>query len=178
MTADSRPAFPWPWLLPSIALLIAMGTWGAMAYPELPELVPKHIGPGGVDAWSRKSVGAVFVLPLTYLGMTLLLGGCAFGAARTVPESELPRDRVPGMVKRPATRASAARTAKAVLVLNAACGVSFLPLCAVMWRTEQTSAVAPWLLPVVLGLIAAGLLPVILVALRDRAEKAKLQAQG
>lgn len=171
MSTESRPPFPWLWAVPSIALLIAMGVWGVTAYADLPEMVPQHIGPNGVDAWSRKSVGSAFIPVFLYIGTTMLMIGIAFGIARTTPDSELPRDRHPGVVKRPATWASAARSAKAVLVLNTGLGVALLPLCAVQWRTTQASEVSWWLLPVVLLLITAGLVPLIVAGLRDRAEK-------
>lgn len=172
MSADSHPPFPWPWSLPSVAILIAMGTWGTMVYSDLPELVPRHIGPNGVDAWSRKSVGSAFVPLFLYVGVTMLMVGTAVGIARTTPDSELPRDRPPGVVNRPATRSSATRLAKSVLVLNTALGMALLPLCAIQWRTTQTPEVSWWPLPVALGLITAGSVPLIVAGLRDRSEKA------
>ncbi|GAB3283496.1 hypothetical protein [Parasphingorhabdus pacifica] len=163
--------FPWLWLLPSLGLLITMGTWGAMVYSDLPELIPKHIGPSGVDEWSRKSVGSVFVLPFVYVGITALFGGLALGIMRITPDSEVPYDRRPEMINRPASAASATRCAKAVLGLNTAIGVAFLLLCAVIWRTTHESAVPLWLLPTELGLILAGTVPLLVAGLRDRSEK-------
>lgn len=148
-----------------------MSMWAATVYPDLPEMVPKHIGPSGVDAWSRKSVGSVFILVFVYIGTTMLFAGTAFGIARTTPESELPRDRHPGVVNRTATWSSAARCAKAVLVLNTALGAALLPLCAVQWRTTLTPEVSWWLLPVVLVLTVAGMVPLLLAGQRDRAER-------
>lgn len=152
-------------------LLIAMSVWGVTVYPDLPEMVPAHIGPGGVDAWSRKTVGSAFVPVFIYLATTMLLAGIAFAIARTTPESALPRDHQRRMINRTATWASAVRCAKAVLALNIALGMALLPLCAVQWRTTQASGVAWWLLPIVLVFIVAGLVPLLVAARRDRAEK-------
>lgn len=163
--------FPWLWLLPSLGLLITMGTWGVMVYPDLPELVPQHIGLSEVDTWTRKSIGSVFVLPLVYAGMTTLFGGLALAITRTTPDSELPGGQRLEMINRPASAASATRAAKAALVLNTALGLAFLPLCAVIWRTTQKSAVPLWLLPTEFGLIIAGTAPLLVAGLRDRSEK-------
>ncbi|SDK26351.1 hypothetical protein SAMN04487820_10628 [Actinopolyspora mzabensis] len=140
-------------------------------YPELPETVPQHIGPTGVDAWARKSVGSAFVPVFLYLGTTVLIAGAAFAVARTKPESELPSTARTGAVNRPATRASAARQARAFLVLNAALGTALLPLCAVQWRTTRTVEVGWWPLPVFLVLFVAGLVPLFLAARWDRLAK-------
>lgn len=171
MSTESGPRFPWLWLVPSLVLLAAMTTWGAMAYPELPGTVPEHIGPSGVDAWSRESVGSAFVPVFLYGGTTVLVAGSAFAVARTEPENELSSAARTGAVKRPSTRASAARQAKAVLVFNAALGTALLPLCAVQWRTTRTAEIPWWSLPVFLVLTLAGLVPLLVVGLRDRAEK-------
>ncbi|MHA6802804.1 DUF1648 domain-containing protein [Salinifilum ghardaiensis] len=171
MSTDPRPGFPRLWLMPSLALLITMTAWAATVYPDLPEQVPQHIGPSGVDAWTAKTVGSAFLPVFLYLATTVLFTGTAFGIARTTPESELPRDRPPGMVKRTATWASAARCAKAVLALNTALGLALLPLCAIQWRTPQTPDVAWWLLPLALVLVLAGLVPLFIAAQRDQAEK-------
>ncbi|GAB3556161.1 putative membrane protein [Actinopolyspora lacussalsi] len=171
MSTESRPRFPWPWLVPSLVLLVGMSAWGATVYPELPETVPQHIGPGGVDAWARKSVGSAFVPVFLYIVTTVLFAGAAFAVARTEPENELPSAARTGAVKRPATRASAVRQARAVLVLNAALGTALLPLCAVQWRTIRTAEVGWWPLPVFLVLFVAGLVPLFVAARRDRVEK-------
>ncbi|SFD84364.1 hypothetical protein SAMN04487819_10428 [Actinopolyspora alba] len=117
MSPETGPRFPWPWLVPSLVLLVGTSAWGTTVCPELPS------------------------------------------ATRT------------GAVKRPTTRASAARQAKAVLVLNAALGMALLPLCAVQWRTTRTAEVGWWPLPVFLVLFVAGLVPLLVAARRDRVAK-------
>ncbi|MGJ7909176.1 DUF1648 domain-containing protein [Actinopolyspora sp. H202] len=159
------------WLLPSLVLLVGMSAWGARVYPDLPGTVPQHIGPSGVDAWARKSVGSAFVPVFLYIGTTVLIAGSAFAVARTGPEDELPSDARTGAVKRPASRASAARQARAVLVLNAALGAGLLPLCAVQWRITRTAEVGWWPFPVFLALLVAGFVPVFVAARWDRLEK-------
>lgn len=100
-----------------------------------------------------------------------MFGGLAWGIAQITPDDELPRDRGPEMINRPASAASAARCVKAALVLNTALVLAFLLLCAILWRTAQESAVAWWLLPAEVGLIAAGVVPLLVAAFCDRAEK-------
>lgn len=93
MPTEPPPRFPWLWLVPSLVLLVAMGAWGAVRYPQLPELIPQHIGLGGVDAWTSKSIGSAFLPVFLHLGLTVLFAGIAFGVVRTAPEEELPSDR-------------------------------------------------------------------------------------
>ncbi|ASU76992.1 DUF1648 domain-containing protein [Actinopolyspora erythraea] len=171
METDPRPRFPWLWLAPSAVLLAVMTAWGAAAYPDLPEVVPSHIGPGGVNARSPRTVGSAFVPVFLYIATTVLLTTAAFVTVRTVPESELPSGRGPDVFKRTATWASAARYAKAILVFNAALGVALLPLCAVQWRTTRAAEVPWWPFPLLLVLIVVGLVPLFVAARRDRAEK-------
>ncbi|WP_081722380.1 DUF1648 domain-containing protein [Saccharopolyspora rectivirgula] len=171
MPTEPPPRFPWLWLVPSLVLLVAMGAWGAVRYPQLPELIPQHIGLGGVDAWTSKSIGSAFLPVFLHLGLTVLFAGIAFGVVRTAPEEELPSDRPPSAIKRPATRASAARLAKAVLACTAGLGVGLLPLCAVQWRTAPSPETPWWLLPLVLVCFFGALVPLFVAAQRDRVEK-------
>lgn len=167
----------WTWLTPSVVLLGAMAVWGAMRYPQLPERVPMHIGADGVDAWTAKSVWTAFVPVLVYAGLTAVLAGCAALAARTMPLDAMPAPRggrhpaVSVLTNRPATTASARRTARALLIMNAVYGAALLPLCEIQWRTTATAGVSPWAVTGSLALFLLGLVPVGAAWWRDTAEK-------
>ncbi|MFP8887175.1 DUF1648 domain-containing protein [Streptomyces mangrovi] len=168
---ENRPDFPWVWLLPQLAVLAGLTVWGVAVYPSLPERVPQHIGPGGIDAWADKSVGAVFVPVLVYAGVIAVMALTSAAALRMRPADELaPGERASSLINRPATRASALRGARATLQLGFCIGLSMAVTCAVMWRTEPDPHVPAWLLAAVLAPIALGLVPVLAVALRDRRE--------
>lgn len=166
-----RPGFPWPWLLPSLALLLCLAAWGTGVYPHLPERVPQHLGADGVDAWTDKSVGAVFLPVLLHAGTTALMAGAAALTLRMRPAAELaPHERGPGLVNRPATRASALRIARATLLLGFCIGLGIAATCTVMWSTDPAPRVPGWLLPASLAPTAAGTAAVLGAALRDRRE--------
>ncbi len=122
------------WLLPSVVLLIALAVWGIVRYPRLPDRIPQHIGIGGVDAWTDRSVGVAFLLVFVYAGVTVLMTACAELTLRVTPRSELPElpDEAAsfaigpvssGFLNRPASRAGAHRIARALLLLNACVGI-------------------------------------------------------
>lgn len=161
--------------MPSLLTLGAMAVWGAVRYPELPDRVPLHIGPDGVDAWTGKTFWSVFVPVLTYAGITLVVVGCAALTARITPLDEMPepRDGRPagGLSSRPASAVSARRTARSLLVLNAGLGVGLVPLCWVQWRTSETADVPVWLLAVTPALFLLALVPVGVAWWRDTADK-------
>ncbi|MFP8944879.1 DUF1648 domain-containing protein [Streptomyces fenghuangensis] len=168
---ENRPGFPWVWLLPQLAVLAGLTVWGAAVYPSLPERVPQHIGPGGIDAWADKSVGAVFLPVLIYAGTVAVMAATSAAALRMRTEDELaPGERASSLVNRPATRASALRTARATLLLGFCIGLSIAVTCAVMWRTEPDPQVSAWLFAAVLAPLALGLVPVLAAAVRDRRE--------
>ncbi|MDT0444327.1 DUF1648 domain-containing protein [Streptomyces johnsoniae] len=168
---------PWAWLVPSLLLLAAMTAWGAVRYPDLPDRLPRHIGPGGVDAWTDKTVLSAFVPVYLYAGVTLLLAACAAWAARSTPLDEMPEPADPWARaaavshNRPATAASARRTAKSLLLFNAGLGVALLPLCGLQWRTTQTADVPAWPLPVTVLLLLLSAAPLGVAWRRDAAEK-------
>ncbi|MDG9703610.1 DUF1648 domain-containing protein [Streptomyces sp. DH37] len=169
-----RPGFPWVWLLPQLAVLVGLAVWGAAVYPHLPERVPRHIGPGGVDAWADRSVGAVFVPVFVHAGTVVMTAAAAVAALRVRPADELaPGERASSLVNRPSTRASALRTARATLQLGFCVGLSIAVTCAVMWRTEPDPHVPSWLLAAVLAPVVLGLVPVLAAAVRDRRERRK-----
>ncbi|MFG3252341.1 DUF1648 domain-containing protein [Streptomyces sp. NPDC048172] len=173
------PRFPWSWLAASVSLLAGMAAWGAAAYPHLPDRVPQHIGTGGVDAWTDKSVGSVFVLVFLYAGLTALTAFLTAMLLRTTPLAELPASEprfAAGSSKRPATRVTARRTAVSLLVLNFAIGLSFVVGNTVQWRTSTTSEVPWWFLLGMLVPILGGTLLTVAVAWQDHGEKRRLNA--
>lgn len=175
--AAGRSGPLWSWLTPSLLLLGAMAVWGVLRYPELPDRVPEHIGSDRVDAWTATTVWAAFVPVFVYAGITVVLSGCAALSAHVKPLDELPgaADRRSGaanaLTNRPASAASARRTARALLIMNALCGAALLPLCWIQWRTPQTADVPGWLLPATLVLFLLGLVPIGVAWWRDAAEK-------
>ncbi len=173
MEDENRRAFPWPWLLPSLVLLVVLTAWGVGVYPHLPERVPQHMGPDGVDAWTEKSVGAVFLPVFLHAGITALMAAVVAALLRMRPTNELtPHERTFSLVNRPSTRASALRTAKATLLLGFCVGVSIAVTCAVMWRTEPEPDIPGWLFAAALAPVALGMVPLLVAALRDRRERA------
>lgn len=174
MDDADRPDFPWLWLLPSPALLLCLAAWGIGVYPHLPERVPQHIGPDGIDAWADKSVGAVFVPVFVYAGTVALMAAVTAATLRVRPANEIPPGlRTSALVNRPSTRASAVRTARATLLLCFCIGLSIAVTCAVMWRTEPDPHVPAWLLAVALAPIVLGLVPILAAAFGDRRERRK-----
>lgn len=169
---DRRPAFPWPWLLPNVALLAATAAWGIAVYPRLPARIPQHMGPSGVDAYTDKSVGAAFLPVFVQAGTVLLLAAVAFAVLRVRPESECgPAEggRARSLTNRPATRAGALRVAKATLFLALCEGAALAAACTVMWRTGSPDAAVPgWVGWSVSVPALFGVLPLLVVAFLDR----------
>ncbi|WP_306316994.1 MULTISPECIES: DUF1648 domain-containing protein [unclassified Streptomyces] len=173
------PRFPWPWLAANVLLLAGMVVWGVAVYPRLPDRIPQHIGGGGVDAWTDKSVGGAFVLVFVYVGVTALLSATAVLLLRATPTAELP-DGEPRFAltgsQRPATRAGARRMAVAVLGTNLGVGVSFVVGNLVMWRTTVTPEVPWWFLAGMLAPIGVGAVATVVVGVRDRREGERIRA--
>ncbi|MFC8226349.1 DUF1648 domain-containing protein [Streptomyces sp. NPDC057287] len=141
------------WWLPSAVLLVGQATWGVLRYPHLPDRIPQHIGTDGVDSWADRSVGNAFVLVFVYAGVTALMVGCAKLTLRVTPRDELPRSgtspyaaarTASPLVNRPRSRASALRAARALLVLNACIGLSFVAGCGMLWRSTPDPDVPVW----------------------------------
>ncbi|UCM91432.1 DUF1648 domain-containing protein [Streptomyces marincola] len=180
--AEAERRLPWGWLAPSVLLLCGMAVWGVLRYQDLPDRVPQHIGPGGVDAWADKTVLSAFIPVWVYAGLTLALAGCVALTARTTPRDELPEsaDRwsaaMAAMSNRPASRASARRLAKALLQTNAVLGVALLPLAWLQWRGVEATDVPGWVLPVTLGLILLSTAPVAVARWHDHGERKRSAA--
>ncbi|WP_320778759.1 DUF1648 domain-containing protein [Streptomyces sp. CRN 30] len=159
------------WLLPNAVLLAALAVWGVIRYSHLPERIPQHIGTGGVDAWTDRSIGGAFSLVFLYAGLTVLMIGSAELSLRMTPRDELPKTTTglsSSLVNRPASRESARRTARALLLLNASIGISFAVGCGVLWRSTPDPDVPAWLPVALLAPIVLGTVPTIVAALRDR----------
>ncbi|WP_086157118.1 DUF1648 domain-containing protein [Streptomyces marincola] len=182
--AGAERGLPWAWLTPSVLLLCGMAVWGVLRYPDLPDRVPRHIGPGGVDAWTDTTVLSAFIPVWTYAGVTLVLAVCVALTARTTPQDELPEpaDRwsaaMAAMSNRPASRASGRRLAKALLQTNAVLGVALLPVTWLQWRGDATADEPGWVLPLTLGLILLSVVPPTVAWWHDVAERKRLAAAG
>lgn len=164
------------WLLPNAALLLAMTIWGALRYPHLPGRIPKHVGDGGVDAWTDKSIGSAFLLVFVYVGVTVLMAGSAELTLRQTPRDELANTdatpfaaaRVTSLTNRPGSRASARRLARTLLLLNTCTGISLLVGCGILWRATPDPNLPAWLLPAMILPFLAGTAVTIAAAVKDR----------
>ncbi|MFF8288952.1 DUF1648 domain-containing protein [Streptomyces sp. NPDC016309] len=163
------------WFLPSVALLATLVVWGAIRYPRLPDLIPGHIGIDGVDAWAERSFGSAFTPVLIYAGVTVVMAACAEMTLRITPRDELPVGAgpfagglPPSPPHRPGSRASARRMARALLVLNACIGLSFLAGCAALWHTAPGQEPPVWLPPAALGPLLVGTVLTVAAALTGR----------
>ncbi|RMI44990.1 DUF1648 domain-containing protein [Streptomyces triticirhizae] len=171
----------WWWAAPSVVLLVGMALWGIVRYPELPERIPQHVGPGGVDAWGDRSVGLAFLPVFVYAGLTALLTGCVWGLLRATPLDAMPapKDRWAQAMavgnNRPASAASARAMARALLTTNALVGVALLPMAWVQWRETQTTSVPGWLTVAMPLALALSVVPPCLAGWRDSREKRALR---
>ena len=162
------PPFPWPWLLPMIVELAVMVVWGVVAYPRLPDRIPQHIGPDGVDAYSAKSVLAAFGPVFVFGALVVVLAGTALLVLRTRPREELAAGEGDSpFLNRPHTRRGAVATARATLVLGACLGVTFLLTCAVVWRPDGDADVPGWLAAGVVVPSVVGAVPLVVATVRD-----------
>ncbi|REK84653.1 DUF1648 domain-containing protein [Streptomyces inhibens] len=167
------------WLLPSAVLLGTLAIWGTLRYPHLPDRIPKHIGIDGVDAWTNRSIGSAFMLVFVYAGVTALVTACAELTLRVTPRAELPGGGAtpfagglvpPSALKRPASRTSARRTARALLLLNACVGISLLVGCGTLWRSAPEQEVPGLLFAAMIVPILVGTALTVGVTVRDRKE--------
>lgn len=170
----AAPRYPWWWLVPSLVVLVGLAAWGAVVCPKLPDQVPAHVGPGGVDRWTAKSFWSVFLPVIVYAGTTGLFAACALLALRRVPETELPppRDRWEAAARsvdnRSYSRDTALRTARAMLATNAVLGVVFVLVGCVQWRTERVTAVPGWLTAALYAAVLLSAVPLLVAWHRER----------
>lgn len=158
------PRFPWLWLAPSLAIILATVVTGVIAYPSLPATLVVHYGARGVpNRVAAKSVGTVFSLVFVQIGVTALLTGVAAAiVSRSRPDID------------PAHPVSSARWhrrymelgAKALLGLVAMIDLGMLGSSLLMW-TGTVTAWAP--LVVVLPILAAVVVAVVVLARNNRA---------
>jgi uncharacterized membrane protein len=82
-TAAPSLALPWAVLVVGTLAGLCVIANALAHYDAMPDPMPTHFGPSGrPDGWSRKSVGAVMVLPLMTLVLGVTLGGVALLTAR------------------------------------------------------------------------------------------------
>ncbi|GAB2826541.1 DUF1648 domain-containing protein [Streptomyces daliensis] len=168
-TGEARAAFPWLWLLPGLALLVALTVWGVVVYPHLPDRVPQHFGSEGVSRFAAKSVGSVFLPVFAQAGVLLVMATVSYGVLSMRPESEMvPGEPRSALVNRPATREGAVRSAKATLFLGFCIGLTLVAACAVMWQTGPWQDPPGWYPVLVTAPSLLGAVPVVVVALRDK----------
>ena len=165
VTADTTwrtdpPRFPWAWVLPSVAVLVATFVVGVVRYPGLPDRIAVHFTAGGTaDRWSGKSVWSAFSPVFTQLFVAVVVVGLAVLTFRSRPELE--SGDAEGSGRR--YRVFVVRLARALLGLVALVEVGLLLLALQTWqvyRLTGAAAVLP-LLPVLLGAVL-----VVVVALR------------
>ena len=76
-------ALPWAVLLASAVAGVCVIVYTVTRFDAMPDPMPTHFGiMGQPDGWSKKSVGAVMVLPIMTLVMGVTLGGVALLTAR------------------------------------------------------------------------------------------------
>ncbi|MFF9349199.1 DUF1648 domain-containing protein [Streptomyces sp. NPDC014734] len=165
------------WLFPNLVLLAAMAVWGVVRYAHLPERIPRHIGSGGVDAWTGRSIGSAFALVFVYAAVTVLMTGCAELTLRVTPRDELPDTGADtrrfavgasSSLNRPGSRDSARRVARSLLLLNTLVGVSLLVGCGILWRSVPDPHVSPWLFVAMTVPILVGTVLTVMAAMSDR----------
>jgi uncharacterized membrane protein len=150
-----RAPFPWPWLVPALAITAATLLIGVLRYPSMPGLLAVHYGADGVpDRLAAKSVGSAFSLVFVQCGLTALLAGVAAAVHRSRPDID------------PAYPVSSARwhrrytaqSVKALLGLVAMIDLGMLFSSLLMWTgTVSTWAPLAVVLPVLAGVIVAAI---------------------
>ncbi|MFJ9469062.1 DUF1648 domain-containing protein [Streptomyces caniferus] len=130
-----------------------------------------------MDAYTDRSIGSAFVLVFVYAGVTVLMACCAELTLRLTPRDELSNataapfaaaQATSSLLNRPGSRASARRMARALWLLNACIGISFLAGCGMLWRSTPDPNVPAWfLVPLILPLLA-GIAVTVAAAVSDR----------
>ena len=177
VTADTTwrtdpPRFPWLWVLPTVAVLVATAVVGVVRYPGLPDRIAVHFTAGGTaDRWSGKSVWSAFSPVFTQLFVALVVIGLALLTFRSRPELEA--GDAHGSALR--YRVFVVRVVGALLALVALVEVGLLLLALQTWgvyRLTGAAAVLP-LLPILLGVLL-----VMVAALRTGQAGSRLAGGG
>ncbi|MDJ1133108.1 DUF1648 domain-containing protein [Streptomyces iconiensis] len=170
MGGGANGRFPWGWLAAGLVILAGLTVWGVVAYPDLPDRVPQHMGSGGVDEWADKTVGSVFLPVFVYAGTLAVMAATTVLTLRVRPTSELaPGEQVSSLINRPSTPAGALLLARAQMLLACGVGAGLAGACTAMWSTTpQKDADSPWTLPLTLAPIALGTFAVLGAALKDK----------
>ncbi|MGK4579171.1 DUF1648 domain-containing protein [Kitasatospora sp. HPMI-4] len=155
----TRPErFPWPWAVPSVAVLAATAVAAAVRYPSMPDQLPMHYGDGGaVDRYAAKSVGTAFTPVFVQLALTALLVLVTWQVFR----SRADLDPAGPAASAARHRRYIVRLAAALLVLTACADLTVLLAAWQVWDGDRTFAPLPVLAPT-----GAGLVAVLAVAIR------------
>lgn len=157
--ADHEP-FPWWWLLPAGAVIVATVSIGVAHYPHLPDQLGMHFdASGNPDRFAHTTPWTAFSLVFVQLFVTALIAGLLLITYRSRPELDA-ADLV-GSTDR--YRRYLATMARALLVLAALVDVTLLLGSLQMWELwEPRSPLALWaVVPALIGVVL-----VIVVAVR------------
>ncbi len=139
--------FPWPWVVPSIALTAATVVIGILRYPHLPATVATHFDASGhADRFAPVSLGSVFGPVAAQVLVTALLVGMAALVLRSKAQLDAEDPQTAGL----RYRRFVSYGARALLVM-AACLSAVLLL----------SSLTVWKLINLTGWSAQGLLPIL-----------------
>ncbi|SDT49577.1 Protein of unknown function [Pseudarthrobacter equi] len=151
----ARVPFPWPWLVPALAITAATLLIGVLRYPSMPGLLAVHYGADGVpDRLAAKSVGSAFSLVFVQCGLTALLAVVAAAVHRSRPDID-PAYPVSSVRWH---RRYTAQSVKALLGLVAMIDLGMLFSSLLMWTgTVSTWAPLAVVLPVLAGVTVAAI---------------------
>ncbi len=140
--------------LASLAAVAGTAAFVTAVYPGLPDLLPVHFGPRGVDGWQFKTPMRVLLPVLVQAALAVSLGAVATLLLwrRTAPESGHEAD------------VRAATTAAEAVVLIATVWIVFQTCTAValaeVWRTNRPTLGTSYLAFEIGGIIASGVVAV------------------
>ncbi len=149
------------WAIPAVALWLLFTIWGAVLYPSLPSQLPTHFAASGSpDAYSPKSVGAVFTGEI--VGAIVL--GLLLGIAARIGRSRSPLDPVDPRADSARQSIFRARMVRALLMVTAAIQVTIGVASLLVWQVVSPGG-GTWSL--VLAPLLIGLVGVSVVAYRS-----------
>jgi uncharacterized membrane protein len=164
--------FPWPWLMPPIAVLVATAVIGVVRYPELPaRLAVGFTASGAPDRWAGKSVWSAFSRVAGQLWVTGLWTGLLLIIYRSRPDT----DASEGTDSTRRYRRFLGTFSRALLVLVTLVNVSLLLRALQIWHFYRLSGIDS-ALPLLPG--AAGLLILVAVAARTGQAGARLPGRS